>query len=147
VAEDEDIRFALGVIDDNQRLVAAGKAYRWDVVKWAVTLNVALAGASTALRQQHTASGPFLLFAIGVAAGAIWLVYEVNRRMTITRNDGVAPEQYLIEHHNIDVKGITGKEPVTEFSWAHDRSEIWTYYAVVVASVLPTFIVWRGFSG
>jgi hypothetical protein len=53
VAQDDDIRFALSVIDDNRRLIAAGKAYRWDVVKWAVTLNVALAGASIALRQQH----------------------------------------------------------------------------------------------
>jgi hypothetical protein len=48
VAQDDDIRFALSVIDDNRRLIAAGKAYRWDVVKWAVTLNVALAGASIA---------------------------------------------------------------------------------------------------
>jgi hypothetical protein len=34
--QDDDIRFALGVIDDHRRLIAAGKTHRWDMVKWAV---------------------------------------------------------------------------------------------------------------
>jgi hypothetical protein len=108
-----------------------------------VTLNVALAGASIALRQQKIeASGLFLLFAFGVAAGAAFLINEVNRRMTAIRNDGVPPEQYLIKHHNVDVKGIIDKDPVMEFSWAHDCKEIVIYFVVVAASVLPTLIVW-----
>jgi hypothetical protein len=40
----------LGVIDDHRRLIAAGKTHRWDMVKWAVTVNMALAGASVTLR-------------------------------------------------------------------------------------------------
>jgi len=52
MAQDEEIRFALGVIDDNQRLIAAGKNQRWHVVKWAVTINVALAAASIAVKQK-----------------------------------------------------------------------------------------------
>jgi hypothetical protein len=48
--QDDDIRFALGVIDDHRRLIAAGKTHRWDMVKWAVTVNMALAGASVTLR-------------------------------------------------------------------------------------------------
>jgi hypothetical protein len=48
--QDDDIRFALGVIDDHRRLIAAGKTHRWDMVKWAVTVNMALAGASVTQR-------------------------------------------------------------------------------------------------
>jgi hypothetical protein len=39
--EDDEVRFALGVLDDLRRLIAAGKTHRWDIVKWAVTINVA----------------------------------------------------------------------------------------------------------
>jgi hypothetical protein len=35
--EDDEIRFALGVLDDQRRIIAAGKTHRWDIVKWAVT--------------------------------------------------------------------------------------------------------------
>jgi hypothetical protein len=146
VAQDDDIRFALSVIDDNRRLIAAGKAYRWDVVKWAVTLNVALAGASIALRQQHVeVSVLFFFFAIGVAILAALLISEVTRRMTVTRNDGVAPEQYLIAH-NIDVKGIIGKEPAREFGPAHDKEELRFYIMIVFASIVPAGLVWLVFS-
>jgi hypothetical protein len=142
VAQEENIRFALGVIDDNRRLIAAAKAYRWDIVKWTVTLNVALAGASIALHQKDVeASGLFFLFAVGVAALAALLISEVNRRMTATRNDGVAPEQYLLAH-SIDVKGITGKEPIKEFGPAYDKEELRFYVAIVFASALPALIVW-----
>ena len=50
--EDDEIRFALGVLDDHRRLIAAGKTQRWDIVKWAVTVNIALAGASVTLKHQ-----------------------------------------------------------------------------------------------
>jgi hypothetical protein len=48
--ENDEMRFALGVLDDHRRLIAAGKTHRWDIVKWAVTVNLALAGASVTLR-------------------------------------------------------------------------------------------------
>jgi hypothetical protein len=113
-------------------------------VKLTVTLNVALAAASIALHQQNVGwSGPFLLFllALGVAALAALLIREVTRRMTATRNEGVAPEQYLIAH-GIDVKGITDKEPVEEFSPAHDEDELRLYNLIVFASPSPTLVVW-----
>jgi hypothetical protein len=87
MAQDEEIRFALGVIDDNQRLIAAGKNQRWDVVKWAVTINVALAAASIAVKQKDvSAVGPFCVFAVGIAVVACLLVIEINRRMTASSN-------------------------------------------------------------
>jgi len=53
---DDNIRFAMSVNDDDRRLIAAGKTYRWDVVKWAVTVNMGLAGASVALKQNENAT-------------------------------------------------------------------------------------------
>ena len=44
-------------LDDHRRLIAAGKSQRWDVVKWAVTINMALAAASIAVKQQHVSAG------------------------------------------------------------------------------------------
>jgi hypothetical protein len=63
MASDEDqMRFALDVIEDHRRLIAAGKVYRWDVIKWAVTINVALAGASVTLRNERLPISPQLVF-------------------------------------------------------------------------------------
>jgi hypothetical protein len=84
-------------------------------------------------------------FAIGVAILAALLISEVTRRMTVTRNDGVAPEQYLIAH-NIDVKGIIGKEPAREFGPAHDKEELRFYIMIVFASIVPAGLVWLVFS-
>jgi hypothetical protein len=35
-----EFEFASAVLDDCRKLIAAGKAQRWDVVKWTVTVNI-----------------------------------------------------------------------------------------------------------
>ena len=59
------------IIDDVRRLVAAGKTQRWDIVKWAVTINMALAAASVAVKQQHV-SAAFFFLAVGVVVIAFF---------------------------------------------------------------------------
>jgi hypothetical protein len=44
----EDFKFASAMLDNRQGMIAAGKLQRWDVVKWTVTVNVALAAAGIA---------------------------------------------------------------------------------------------------
>jgi hypothetical protein len=70
--EQEEIRFALGALDDYRRLIAAGKTQRWDVIKWAVTINMALTAASIALRQEsHGEEGEaFCCSCFGCLAGS-----------------------------------------------------------------------------
>jgi len=87
----------MGVIDDDRRLIAAGKTYRWDVVKWAVTVNMGLAGASVVLKQNENAKGLFCLLAVGVVILSGLLLWEINRRMTKARNDSLKPLNFLIK--------------------------------------------------
>jgi hypothetical protein len=99
MAKDEDeMRFALGVLDDHRRLIATGKTHRWEIVKWAVTIDVALRGASVTLVKLQAGSPTpitesalspqlmFFLIALGVFALTICLMWEVTRRMTVARN-------------------------------------------------------------
>lgn len=141
MAQDEEIRFALGAIDDHRRLIAAGKAHRWDIVKWTVTINVALAAASIALKQQHGAEWLFCLLALAVVVLSLFLMWEVTRRMTATRNASLAPEKYLIEH-GIDVFAITKEELPKRYPLNYDKEELRIYAVILVASAAPAFLLW-----
>ena len=46
MGSDEEIKFAFSSLDDDRKLISAGKVQRWEVTKWAVALNVGLASAS-----------------------------------------------------------------------------------------------------
>ena len=123
------MRFALGVIDDHRRLIAAGKTHRWDIVKWAVTINVALAGASvTLVKLQSQASTPisnqlmFFLIAVGVFLLTICLMWEVTRRMTAARNDSRKPLEYLARKQ-IDVLAVTGEGVPPPYPQNYDWQE------------------------
>jgi protein-S-isoprenylcysteine O-methyltransferase Ste14 len=48
--DEEELKVVYSALDDQRRLIAAGKVQRWDVVKWAVTVNVALATAATLIQ-------------------------------------------------------------------------------------------------
>jgi hypothetical protein len=142
--EDDEVRFALGVFDDHRRLIAAGKTHRWDIVKWAVTVNIALAGASVTLKHQdENATGLFFFLTLGVVALCGWLLAEITRRMTAARNDTLAPEKYLSER-GIDIAGITGRAPRREkYPWYYDEEELLIYGSILVASIAPAFLLWR----
>jgi hypothetical protein len=45
-ANDKEFQVIASALDDCRRLIAAGKMQRWDVVKWGVTVNTALAAAA-----------------------------------------------------------------------------------------------------
>jgi hypothetical protein len=51
------------------------------MVKWAVTVNMALAGASVTLRQDVNAKRLFCLLAFGVVFLSVLLMWEITRRM------------------------------------------------------------------
>src|SRR6516162_5941053 len=140
--EDDEIRFALGVLDDHRRLIAAGKTHRWDIVKWAVTVNIALAGASVTLMQQgRNAKALFCWLALGVFVLSVCLMWEITRRMTAARNDSLAPEKYLSEH-GIDVVRVTGKAPSQTYEMNYDKQEAGMYVLILLASAAPAFLLW-----
>jgi hypothetical protein len=142
MGKEDEIKFALGVLDDHRRLIAAGKTHRWDIVKWAVTINVALAGASVTLRNQSgNATELFWWLALGVVILSVCLMWEITRRMTATRNDSRAPEKFLSEH-GINVAGITGKEPSEEYKLSYDKQELRIYGFILLASATPALALW-----
>jgi hypothetical protein len=140
--QDDEIRFALSVIDDHRRLVAAGKMHRWDMVKWAVTVNIALAGASVTLGQQDgNVKGLFCLLAFGVVILSVSLMWEITRRMTAARNDSLAPEKFLIEQ-GVDVVRVTGNRPPQKYELSYDKQELRIYVLILLASASPAFLLW-----
>jgi hypothetical protein len=98
------------ILEDGRKLIATGKAQRWDVIKWAVTINVGLATASIALRDHPNAGSRLFWFALGVAFIAGVLVAHYNNRMKNTRNESVKTEKYLLRN-DVDFAAITGRPP------------------------------------
>jgi hypothetical protein len=98
------------ILEDCRKLIATGKAQRWDVIKWAVTINVGLATASIALRDHPNAGSRLFWFALGVAFIAGVLVAHYNNRMKNTRNESVKTEKYLLRN-DVDFAAITGRPP------------------------------------
>jgi hypothetical protein len=140
--QDDEIRFALGVIDDHRRLVAAGKMHRRDIVKWAVTVNLALAGASVTLRQQDSnVKGLFCLLAFGVFILSTLLMWEITRRMTAARNDSLVPEKFLVEQ-GVDVVRVIGRLLPQQYGLSYDKEELRIYVLILLASASPAFLLW-----
>ncbi len=100
----EEFQFATAAPEDNRKLIAAGKLQKWDVIKWAVTVNVALATAFIALLQ-HPGIGKLWYCALAglVAFVAFALMLHYNDRLMNTRNDAKATYDYLLRN-NIDVR-------------------------------------------
>jgi hypothetical protein len=88
-----EFQVACSALDDHRKLVAVLKSQRWEIVKWAVSLNVALATASFAMKGagQHLFS-----LSAGVAFISLVLVLHYNSRLNNTRTDAVEIQKYLM---------------------------------------------------
>jgi hypothetical protein len=137
---EREFHVACAILDDDRKLIAAGKSQRWDVIKWGVTINVALATAAIALHEHESAAKWLFWLAVIVAAIACGLMLHYNNRMKNTRNDSVAPEEYLA-HNGVDLDAITGRKS-ERVSWLYDREELALFTVILLVSVVPTFVVW-----
>ena len=71
--DEEELKVVYSALDDQRRLIAAGKVQRWDVIKWAVTVNVALATAAAAIEFKGAFS--FIPFVLAVPVAFLsWLL-------------------------------------------------------------------------
>jgi hypothetical protein len=134
----EEAKFAYSCLDDHRRLIAAGKAQRWDVTKWTIGINAGLATASIAIKQPPAA---ILLacFSLVVAGIGIYLVCVYTGRMTSTRNDAIRLLGFLTKA-GIRCEDISGKDATSTRTWEHDRPEIKALIIAMLLSCVPPWI-------
>jgi len=122
--DEEELKVIYSALDDQRRLIAAGKVQRWDVVKWGVTVNVALATATAAIPFEGAfdllgLAMPFSLIPFGLAvvvALISWrLVLHYNRRTTGARDD-VTRLVCQMKKKGIDYDSILGANVASEYS-------------------------------
>jgi hypothetical protein len=148
---DREFQVITSAMDDCRRQIAAGKVQRWDVVKWGVAVNTALATVAV-LRQRSIA--PFL-FALAVAVASGLLVWHYNKRMTGARETSKTLADRLKESFDINYFNITQAKPAqTNRFWDHlsrlkptgvysagegyDWQEMLIFFAILATSaVLP----------
>jgi hypothetical protein len=138
--EDRDFQFASAMFSERQRIIAAGKLQRWDVVKWTITVNIALAAGSIAFNNSASAAHQFFWLAVIIAVIGWVLMMYYNRRLTKTRNESLKTERYLADN-GIDYSAIAGGPP-TEAKWHYDREELFVFSVILFLSVFPTYAVW-----
>jgi energy-converting hydrogenase Eha subunit E len=124
-------------MDDCRRLIAAGKIQRWDVVKWGVSANLALAALSVSLTPQ-TFGRSFALFILAAAASiAAWfLMRYYNQRMTRARGDAIHLSR-VFKKGGIKFDELVGHDSEEAYSagTAYDREELTTFGAIL--AVVP----------
>jgi hypothetical protein len=92
--EEKEFQIAVGFLEDCRRQIAVYKVQRWDVVKWGVTVNLALAVAAAAPALADFR--PYLLLlSCGVAFASWRLIVHYNERMTGFRDQTVAIVTWL----------------------------------------------------
>lgn len=136
---DNEFQIACLLLQDQQRLIAAGKVQRWDVVKWVVAVNLGLATASIGIGKS---AGLFFLFSLLVAAAGGYLVYHYNNRMTGARSDSDTTTAYFRDR-GIDLSKIASQERIGGRALSmYDAEELYIFGYIIGASVLPSFFAW-----
>jgi hypothetical protein len=137
----EEFKFACDCLQDCQRYIAAGKVQRWEVMKWAVSVNLILTTAALATSASKWAMFIFCVFVSGVS---IYLLHHYNWRMTKVRSRVQSIVDLLyIDHPNI--KKFDGDEPYStdlEKLKEHDKQEMTLFFWVIALSAIPAFCVW-----
>jgi hypothetical protein len=74
--------------EDNQRLIAANKVQRWEVLKWVTTVNMGLATASALISREGASLEWAFLIATGLMAFfGLFLLWHYNSRITGVRKE------------------------------------------------------------
>jgi hypothetical protein len=140
----EALQLAYFYAQDSQRLIAAGKMQRWEVLKWAVTVNLALATAGAVSRSSGWTLFGFFLFCVLVSAISAYLLNHYNRRITGAREtlDKIL-DRLILEYPEIEK--FTGKEryPTEPDKLRnYDKEELIPFNMIITFSIVPAFVVW-----
>jgi hypothetical protein len=140
----DDLNFACTVYAKRQEKIEAHKLQKWDVVKWAVTINVALASAAVLFNQgsQANAGKGLTVLAGIVAVLGMSLILYYNKGLTTARNESINVERFLADN-GIKFEAITGTKHPTRVNWLYDWEELVVFALILVMSVAPVFVVWK----
>jgi hypothetical protein len=134
----------LASLENERRLIAAGKIQCWDLVKWVVTLNIALTGGQlAALRSAHSAP---LCLALGGLAVLVWVIgYDLLRHTSDQRMRGARRAAWLLENHletryGINPRGIAQQSKL-EPREDYDAEVLRPYRWAILVSVVPAVLV------
>jgi hypothetical protein len=132
--DDKEFQVASAVLEDCRRYIAAHKIQRWDVVKWGVSVNLALtvAAATPALSEIQLY---LLVLSCGVAAASWLLVLHYNRRVTSVRNQAVAIIAWL-KARGVDYDSIINQSTKDAYSAGegYDSQELILFVCILAAS-------------
>jgi hypothetical protein len=134
----------LASLENERRLIAAGKIQCWDLVKWVVTLNIALTGGQLALLK--SAHSTPLCPALGGLAVLVWAIgYDLLRHTSDRRIRGARRAAWLLENHleaeyGIDPRGIA-QQSKFEPGENYDESVLTPYRRAILVSVVPAVLV------
>jgi hypothetical protein len=125
------------VFDDMRAMIAAAKVQRWEVLKWAATLNIALAAAAAGFKRSPAA---FFMIAVIIAVFGVGLIFYYNRRLTLTRARLPLLHKFL-KDNVIDLKETVGLEYGMVKRSDYDKDELHLFALIVGFSVLPSFLI------
>jgi len=137
----EEFQFACLYLADGQRYIAAGKVQRWEVMKWAVSVNLALAIASSLAT---TSKWLLFGFCVLVASASIFLLHHYNNRVTKVREATNEIMKRLSEEYP-DIEKFTGmgRYPTNPDEFKnYDKEEMTLFSFIIGLSVAPAFFVW-----
>jgi hypothetical protein len=126
----------LFMADDRRALIAAGKIQRWEVTKWVVTANFALATVSAATGKLQFL---FLMFSILISLMGGVLLWHYNLRMTRVRAS-FRKLKLFVNKNIIDMDELGGDNFTGEKTTEYDRQEMRIFYIAVISSILPTLL-------
>ncbi len=135
----EQLDIVLRIFDDRRALIAAGKVQRWEVAKWVLTVNFALAAAA-ASPSLHSSGFFLFLLAVAISAMGFILLRHYNLRMTKVRASLRTIHQNLQKElpniNEIVGDSFADKEKTIDY----DKQEMTIFYAASLLSVFPVVI-------
>jgi hypothetical protein len=139
----EEIELAFLYLQDMQRYISAGKVQRWEVMKWSVSANLALAAAALATTAAKWAMFGFCVF---VSAISVYLLHHYNDRLTKVRKAADEIMDRLSLAHP-DIEKLAGKERYPsgpDELKDYDKQEMTLFVLIISLSVVPALSVWAG---